>query len=784
MKPANENITAISFISFVVFCFVYTTPVFALSPDSLCTVTGKITDRETGHPLYNVNVAVAGTTMGTTSDSTGRYQLSLPPGEYRFSISHIGYKTWRQHVIIRSDRKTFVLDARLESLAVRLPGVTVTEDRARKSVSRYGIKAPSLRNMASPLPDVLLTLQTLPGVASLDDQSTLYNVRGGNFDENLIYINGIEIYQPQLVRKGIMENPSLVNPALLESIDLRTGAFPVSYGDKLSSVLDIHYREEFARKVTAQAEMSAVGVNGALGLHPRKNVWLQLAMRRISYGYLFKKSLEVDADYSPLFTDFQGLLHVRPSQDFDVSLLALRASSDYGAKLVDTELRLRLPSQEFGFRFGGKEEYIQSSNLLGLTLRYHPKGRLSFEWVNSYFGQNEDENTDRSMAISNGYIDSLRRQENIHDFYDADFYSSRAAVQWLVSSSVLVNAGIDFKHFTLRDSLLSLVRQWQDTGEVYQLPEENYSESLRRRTGSVFGRFIQSNVELSNRLGLQFGLRWTKSSLNGEQLFLPRGRITYRFSDVSRVTLAVGNYAQPPVYKEFQFRKGEDAGLHAQKATQFTLGFQRLLENGLSLKVEAYYKRYRDLISYSLQDVQIKYSGENDARGYAYGLDAYLHGEIIPGTENWISYSYLVARDDLLNDNEGYAPRASDRRHQLAIFNQDKMETLPWSKLFMRMVVGTGYPFTPQRWILDNDTNTHHLENGRRNSERLRFYLRFDLGFSQQFKLSKNTRFLLREEILNLYDIRNMIGYDMAFGHLIRQPLSGRVFNVGVRAEF
>jgi len=258
----------------------------------------------------------------------------------------------------------------------------------------------------------------------------------------------------------------------------------------------------------------------------------------------------------------------------------------------------------------------------------------------------------------------------------------------------------------------------------------------------------------------------------------------YRLSNISRLFLAAGKYAQPPIYKEFQYREGEASGLLAQKAWQFTLGFKRSLADDLSLKLEAFYKNYSDLISYDLKDVQIRYSGENDAVGYAYGFDAHLRGSIIPNTENWVSYSYLVTRENLLHDQEGYLPRSSDRRHQLAVYNEDKMERAPWSKLFVRFVFGTGYPFTASRWVLNTEANSYKLVKEARNSDRLPFYARVDLGFTQEIKIGKHTRISLGEEFLNLNNRRNTLGYELAFSKLIRQNLSGRIFNFGVRADF
>ncbi len=776
----KRQILQLLFCVIIIPCFASTS---ATNIKEISTLTGHIKDKNTGLPLESVNITVRNSNLGTASDSLGRYELRLPAGSYDLIISHIGYKESRQQIIVPPDGVTMVLNFDLELMALSLPEVTVTDERGEKAVSEYVIGSRPLRHIPSPLPDVLLNLQTLPGVSSPNDQSSLYNVRGGNFDENLIYINGVEIYQPQLVRKGIAENPSLINPTLLEAINLRTGVFPVSYGDKLSSVLDIRYRQEFEQKIFAEGEASPIGINSAFGLRPGKNSWAQIALRRISYGYLFQ-SLQVDSDYSPLFTDFQGLFHFRPHHAFDVTAFALKASSQFSASGGESTLSY-ISGESYQFYFRGREKFDYNTTVLSLSIDGQLTSDLSLKWINSYFQQEERESTKLSVDLGKSETGEYAgRDQEVNTFLDGDFYSSRINLQWLVSRFMLVNAGLELKYFTTQDSLLSKWKQVSDVGEIYLDLKENYHRELTKRNGFLIGRFIQSNLQISKKLGIQLGLRWTESTLNNQQLLLPRANLAYRVSNSTLLTFAAGSYAQPPIYKEFQFRQGNDSGLIAQKASQFTLGLERLLENDISLKVEAYYKKYSDLVSYNLQDVQIKYSGENDSHGYAYGLDMHAHGNIIPTTENWISYSYLVAREDLVNDRTGYVPRATDRRHQLAIYNEDKMQRLPWSKLFVRLLFGTGYPYTPSKWVWDNDVGAYVLIDGKRNSRRLPFYYRVDLGFNQEFKIGEHTRISLREEILNLYDVRNVLGYELAFDRLIKHYLSGRVFSFGVRAEF
>lgn len=216
---------------------------------------------------------------------------------------------------------------------------------------------------------------------------------------------------------------------------------------------------------------------------------------------------------------------------------------------------------------------------------------------------------------------------------------------------------------------------------------------------------------------------------------------------------------------------------------QFTTACQRRLQDGLSLKVEAYYKRLYDLISYNLKDVRIRYSGENDAKGYVYGLDMMLQGQFLPGTDNWISYSYMVAREDITGDNDGYVPRPSDRRHQFTLYMDDRMDRFPNSKSHVRIVFGTGYPYTGTIWDYNKNNNTFNLVHGKRNGARFPVYTRFDVGLSQEFIFGNRTKMILREEILNFFNQFNVLDYGWTINRKVKYFLGGRMYNIGMQVE-
>jgi len=587
----------------------------------------------------------------------------------------------------------------------------------------------------------------------------------------------------------------------MKSLNLRTGVFPVSYGDKLSSVLDITYQDQLPRRFSGLLDISTVLFNAGLMMQLSKNSSLVLGIRKVNYSYLFG-ALQTKGNYTPDYFDLQGLLKYKVMENLNFELLAINANSEFHVKPSEWNYNEYYWGSEYIYKFrslySGDEKYEYITKLLALKMKYLLNNKFKIQWVNSIFVQEESENTALEEILlylkqsisdpykepnSDRYDEKAVRATTINGWYNNQFTTSHLKLSWNISPFFNIYAGLELKRFTIKDSLYEYHNETTDSGKIYIDPIKNYSLKSSR-SAHLIGRYLQSNINLNENFSIKTGIRWTSSSLNNEQLFLPRIQLIWRPSNIYEFILAAGRYAQPPIYKEFQFRVGEDSGLLAQKADQFTLGLKRNLNNNLSLKIEAYYKNLSDIISYDLYDVKIRYSGYNDAKGYAYGLDAFIYGQIIPGTDNWISYSYLYAREDLLHDKEGYVPRPSDRRHLVAFYMEDYMEKYKNSRFFIRLVYGSGYPFTWKKYIFNHETNEMELKKNHRNNGRLHYYTRFDIGFSQSFNLYKTLKLTLREDILNLFDHVNELSYDLAFNRMVKQYLSGRIFNVGMRVEF
>lgn len=771
------------------FIFLLTTKFVHPSSNQKIELIGKIIDYSTKKPLANTNIQIFNQDIGTISDESGNYRIFLPPGTYTLIFSYIGYYSQQKTITLVSGSEPLKLNIALKPKILPGQQVSITAQTEEPRLTRFEIPPAKLVTIANPLPDALISLKTLPGVSSGNDQSTFYNVRGGNYDENLIYLNGVEIYQPILVRKGIAENPSLVNPDLIQSINLRTGAFPVCYGDKLSSVLDISYRDRDINKISGRAELSSIKTGLTVeGPFNDKGTWI-LGLRRINYGYLFNV-LQTTGNYSPDFRDIQLGVNYHLNSRNQLKLFGLYGNSRFKLTPKAWASGWRLANTEIHYMdLHGSESFTYQATAVGLQWLFQVNDKLRWQLSGSLFKQQEYEDTHvEYYAILP--VDSTRWQPDSTRASDpgrVETYDNRLHISlarflfngsYQLNPAHQINWGLELKRYRFNDRL---EQQVESIPRMPTDPDLMFTNRIIPATGiSAYGEY---RWQPGTFVSINGGLRFTRYDFNHERLFMPRFQMLFHLSDSTDIFLAAGRYAQPPLYKELRGHSAERVSdLRSQKATQVTAGLERRWGTNMSLRMEVYYKWLRDLISYDIWDVRLVYSGYNDAIGYVYGLDAHLRGDFIPDCLAWLSYSYMVAREDLAYDNEGWVPRPSDQRHCIAATLQDKMVRFPGSRIHIRILISSGFPFTYQL-VRKNEAGAPIIVTSRRNSWRAPDYQRFDIGFTQKFRLF-NLDITLRQEILNLFDRYNVLGYSWISGARVEHGLSRRTFDVGIQVEF
>jgi len=762
----------------------------AAEPD--ISISGAVRSAKTGKYLENVNIEVNGNKVGTISDENGFYQIKLPAGNYTLKYSFIGYKSFKKKIRFHAGQLDYRVNVDLVPAALEMPEVQVVGTAKVPKIAKYEIGGLDLKDISNPLPDAMLAIKTLPGVFSGNDQSSLYHVRGGSYDDNLIRLNGVEIFQPFLVRKGVAENPSVVNPWLVKTINLQTGAYPVFYGDKLSSVLDISYKDGMRTKLRGMAGLSTVRAEAALEGKIGNFASFAVAMRRIDYGYIWK-DLKTRGSFNPDFRDIQVVSTLKPARNHTVNLFGLYNSSLYESSPTAYNAQWNPISKEVYYSnyLTGKERFLRKASIFSLNWNYQPTKWLQFKIVGSNFHQNELEKTRLAYTFSKIHIDSVLNNKGQYvpekgvrseDFNNKlDIKSSRllAEMQLKFAGHKLL-VGAEKRKVFFADEINEEVQgsyrfSTDPDGPVHQT--DNYEIS-------GVSAYLHDYYEISNLLRMQAGLRYSRYSLNKETIFMPRFRITAALGRATDISLAAGFYTQPPLYKEIRKTSETDrASVRSQKSRQATLGVSHHWGKKISnLKLELFYKEMSDLISYESFDVRTVYSGKNDSKGQAWGFDAHLKGMIAPDCISWVSYSFLKARENISGSGQGWVPRPSDQRHILSLKLEDAMERFPGSKIHIRILYGSGLHYT-HYYTANKDNGDVEILKGNRNASKLPAYKRFDVGLTQKLHFG-NININFNEEVLNLFNKKNIMGYAWNNGMRRERFLSGRTYMIEAQVVF
>ncbi len=790
------------------------------------TVEGRVAQAATGDPLPGATVLVAGTNFGTAAGENGRYVLRVPAGTYALRITAVGFEAETvDSVTVRRDRAT-VLDVALRDAVMEMEGVTVEDSPVSVEAGVYELDPEQVQNIPSPLKDGFRALKVLPGVATNNELSSQYSVRGGGYNENLIFIDGFEVYMPFRPRQGEQEGLGLLNPALSERITFYAGGFPARYGGKLSSALDVKYRRPDRAPLSGSASLSLLDadVNASASALDGKLGWA-FGLRKAQAERFFSTQ-ELQGDYRPDFTDVQGTLTFRLTPGQEIEALGIWADHEflldpntkrtyYGLISLDPDVPSDLRS--LYTEYEGEQRDGYTTRFGGARLKTRLSRKLRMEHDAAYFGTEERSRVDVSGR-------SILFQEDpggggsvpIGYGEQADEVDNSVAVETLTGRGRYLlslnrhapEAGWHVRGLHFEDRIDErLVHTRFENGEEVEIEADRVDAAATFDAWQA-GLYAQDAIDVlpeRGKLLLTAGVRADYFSFNEEWTVSPRLSVRYEWSENTMLTGAWGLYHQKPTYREFRGKPepGEEVlgavnrDLKSQQSMQFVFGGEHFLpERRLYVRAEAYYKRLRNLISYDIENVRVLYSGENDAEGYAYGLDLQLRGEFVPGLESWFNYSYLVAREAFLPAfetrlNDGLVPRPTDQRHTFSAFIQDYVPGDETWKLHMRGLFGSGLPYTPpiQGEALSN--GIYRQVPGPRSQGRLPEYRRIDVGATKILPVFENgiggepVTLSLTAEILNIFDMVNTVAYTWD-GQFNRIPtrLTPRTVNARLRLEF
>lgn len=747
-------------------------------PAQKVTFKGRVTD-ENRNPIEIANIKVVGESVGTVADLNGNYQLTCESRDSLvLSFSMLGYQTRKRS--FRNPVDTIVLNVVLPSIDMTLQAVEVV-DKERQMGSTQKIDMPGkLRlNPSSSGGGIEDIIKSQAGVSSHNELSSQYNVRGGNFDENSVYVNGIEVYRPLLIRAGQQEGLSFVNPDMVGAIAFSTGGFEAKYGDKMSSVLDITYRKPREFESTASAGLLGASLYAGWG---NSNVSFSNSVRYKSNRYLLG-TLDTKGEYEPEFIDYQAFFDWRITGKLNLSVIANVARNEYMFTPSDrtTSFGTLENVKEFKVYFGGWESDLFNTLFGAVSLNYAPNEYNMFTLQTSAFSTREEEtydiigeywlddiNSDRTMAVG-GYMEHAR------NYLDADVRTvSLSGKHYLASNDM--RWGVEYKREVFSDNM----REWELRDSAgYNIPN---SSSVLRPVYSLLSRsscstdkfsaYIQNTYKFSCSLGLvslTAGARLSHWSWNNELLFSPRVSVGLvpEFNKDLTLRLAAGVYYQTPFYKELRdtvtaggitaVRLNEN--IKSQRSIHFVAGCDyrfEMLGRPFKFTAEAYYKKLDNLIPYNVDNVRIVYYGENCAKGYATGLDLKLFGEFVPGTDSWITFSILDTKERI--NGGDWLPRPTNSRFNASLYFTDFFPGTDRWKMSLQAAYADGLPFGPPH-------------TGR---EKQRFnapaYKRVDIGMS--YRLLNNEDDIYRTGIyrymrnvwlgidaFNLLDINNVNSY-------------------------
>ncbi len=745
-------------------------------------ISGKVSD-DAGNPIEFASVRIAGTAIGTNTDTKGAYQLSVPARDTVMVVfSCIGYSDVKRQLI--KPKGTMTLNAKLYEKAHQLQDLQVTEFKKQTS-QMQNIDATKLRLT----PDasggsVESVLTTMAGVSTKNEMSSQYMVRGGTYDENSVYINGIEIYRPQLISSGQQEGLSIINPDLVGNVAFSTGGFSAEYGDKMSSVLDITYREP--QSLEGALSMSLMG--GSLSLGQGSKRFSQIHGFRYKRNSSLLGSLETKGEYDPQYFDYQTNLNFKISSKWKASFLGNIAINNYRftPETRETSFGTSTNAKQFKVYFDGQEKDKFETYFGALSLNYRHSKSSDFTLLASGYLTNElvgydihgEYWLDEAGTTGDGSVGGELGVGKYHEHSRNRLKASVFTLSLKGNSSISHNNltyGATFQHENIHDR----TREWEQRDSAgYSLPHTGgagvnmvYNLTSRHDLGSTrISAFALDSYKIYSSAGLitvNGGVRVSYWNFNKEFLFSPRASVGFvpKRNEKFALRFATGLYYQAPFYKEYRVEHTDALGnteislntdIKSQRSIHFILGGDytfRSLNRPFKLSAELYYKNLSNVIPYEIDNLKVVYSGVNSSKGYVSGIDFKFFGQFVEGTDSWLSFSLMKTQEDL---NGVKVPRPTDQRYSVALFFTDYFPKFPKMKFSLKAIYSDGLPMTSPRTTRDVSYF------------RAPAYKRVDVGISYQLVggEKKPQNFLrhfksiwLGLDCFNLFDISNVSSY-------------------------
>ncbi|MDR0750418.1 MAG: TonB-dependent receptor [Tannerellaceae bacterium] len=765
-------------------------------------ITGNVRDAD-GNPLELVVVQVKNTMIGAMTNEKGGYTLQVAPADSLTVVfSCLGFN--KAERIIPSAQADMRLNVQMNYAVLSLGEVSITAAR-RQINTLESIDAGRVRLLPDPSGGSIESLiVTHAGVSSNNELSSQYSVRGGSYDENIVYVNGLEVFRPLLIRSGQQEGLSFVNPDLTEAVNFSAGGFEARYGDKMSSVLDITYKKP--EKLEGSVSGSLLGGSAYIGSAAGR--YTQVTGFRYKTGRSLLKTMDTDAEYNPNFIDLQTYMAYEFAPKWEVNFLGNLSVNNFKFTPHSRETKFGTIKnhQNFNVIFEGKEKDKFQTLFGAFTLKHSPSENTEVGLQTSAFNSREEESydisgtywlnpNDEATESAYGNDTSPLSLGSYHEHARNRLHSSVINVAHYGSTRIKSNtikwgATVQFENISDR------ISEWDKRDSAgYSMPHEE--EGVR-----VFSNLYSNNESESTRISgyvqdvfkfrtpqglftLTGGVRGSYWTYNKEFIFSPRASLGFipNFNQDLTFRLATGVYCQPPFYKELRIITKDEEGndivalngnLKSQRSIHFIIGGDyafKAVERNFRFTTELYYKKLDALNPYTVDNVKIRYYGENCATGYAMGIDMKFFGEFVPGTDSWISLSFMKAQQTIRETVK--APLPNNPGYNLSLFFQDYFPGYQRVKLNLRGILSGRLPVTAPRKGYED----HYFETTP--------YRRVDVGISYQYL--KNI--WIGVDAFNLFDMKNTSSYywiSDAGNQSAAVPnyLTGRQFNLRLIVDF
>jgi hypothetical protein len=808
--------------------------VIAFAQNQTAKVAGIVLD-ESNKPIENVTVSYQ--TKSVATDANGFYEISVPANQKVVLVyTHQSLKNITATLQLKPN-ENFEFHVMMNDKAEQLNDVVITGSK-RRVQGITSIEPETIRRNTSAMPGVESVLKTFAGVNANNELSSGYNVRGGNYDENLVYVNEIEVYRPFLIRSGQQEGLSFTNTDMIQNVDFSAGGFQAKYGDKLSSVLDITYRKPINYSIAAEASFLGGSLTGE-GISKNKK-WSAITGIRYRDNSLLVNSQETQTNFRPTFVDVQANVNFTPNKRWQFSFLGNASQNKYDYQplsrqtnfgTIDEPIALLVfyegqESDKYRTLFGAfKTSFSPNENNTYklITSLYHTQEQEYYDILAAYYLGDVDTNIGSETLGEVTYNQGIGTQLN-HARNDLDALIVNAEIKGthqINNKKQQIDWGFKYTRENIRDRIV----EWEVIDSAgFSINPPTVHVPHDQPYNAFIGPLVPyHNVRATNFVDINrisgYAQWSTKTKLGEHQLWITAGSRFHSWKvDAEGISggkmqtvispraqlalkpdwerdmvfrLSVGMYHQPPFYRELRDSLGiVRPNVKAQQSIHFVLSNDynfKMNNRPFKLVTEAYYKNMTDVNTYTLENVRIRYRANNEATAYAYGLDMRLNGEFVPGTESWLSFGYMRTEEN--QNGRGFIARPTDQRLKIGILFQDYMPNIPNMKLYLNLVYNTGLPGGSPSYAVAYDYQT-----------RLRDYRRADVGFSYVLTEKNNERpdghwlkkfqdLSIGFEIFNLFNNQNAITNTWVrdvysknqYG--IPNYMTTRVFNVKLTAK-